>query len=374
MKRRLHLLSCLCHTINPGLSQIQCNRLENDYASISPDELSWLVALADRALLLPAWHIGLTRKNLDQQLARNLREALEAAWRLNRVRNQALRADAKTVSEALAEIDCRTVYLKGVGHILADTYRDGGARMTTDIDVLVPAERLQDAARHLLAKGFSPVHGQLALRKRKKWSHHLDGLTRHDMTTGVELHDAFLADHPDWPSMSSILARSEPVPDLPRARTPETRHAAQIAIAHSTLRYRHIAQEYLHLRDMADLLFLMEYRALDIVALRRDFQRAGHVAALGWFVAAADQLFGSDLGGADALTTLSDRNRASRELEHWLARRAPRSGSVVDWVRLRFQNLHSALTRRSHRDHLKALVLDPIYRKAHRQRRRGDLL
>lgn len=373
MRERLHLLQCLCHAINPGLTRTQHNRLEADYAALSRDELTWLFNRADRALLLPGWHLGLVRKNLVQHLPQDLREALDAAWQLNRVRNQRLRGEAQIVSEALSEIDCRTVFLKGFGQILSGAYPDDGARMTTDMDVLVPADRLHEAARHLMSKGFLPVYGELALEHRAKWCHHLDGLTRRGMLTGVELHDGFLVDHPDWPCMPDILGRSEPVPDLPHARTPETRHAAHIAVAHSTLRDRHIAQEYLHLRDMVDLLFLAEHSAFNMLELRRDFRRAGHGAALGWFVAATDRLFGSVLGAAGATVTTADRNRAELELKRWVSRRALRPQSPVDRFRVRFQHLRRALTRPAQRSHLKALLTDPIYRSACRRRRNSNM-
>ena len=364
LKRRLHLFQCLCQAVNPGLAEAQRDRLEARYAALSPDELSELFTLADRALLLPSWHLGLARHNLSHLLPVDLQEALDAAWQLNRVRNQRLRIEARTVSEALAEIDCRAVHLKGLGHVLAGTYDDHGARMTSDMDVLVPADRVQDAARHLLAKGFSPVYGELALMTQSKLSHHLDGLTRQDMIAGIELHHGFSVDHPDWPCMPDILAQSELVVGPPHVRTPNAQHAAQIAVAHSTLRYRNIGQEYLHLRDMTDLLFLAETRALDIVELQRGFQRAGHGAALGWFVVVTDRLFGSDLGRAGALTTGADRIRGRIELVRWLSCRVPQSGSLFDRSRTKLGHVHSVVTRSAHRRHLMALLTDPNYRKA----------
>lgn len=360
MKRDLHLEQCLCRAMNPALTASQRDRLEADLTALSPERQAQLFALADRTLLLASWHLGLKRHGVGHLLPPEMQEALEAAWLLNRRRNQQLRAEASAVSDALAEIECRVVFLKGYGHLLADTYRDGGARMMKDMDILVPAERLLDAAAHLLKKGFSPLEGELALEVPYP-ANHLDRVKHPNMITGVELHHQFLSDYPDWPSMPEILTQSEPVAESRSARTPTANHAAQIAVAHSALRY----EQGLRLRDMVDFLFLIENRALDVLQVQRDFRRAGLGFAFNRFAAATDLLFGSEFCGAAGARTKSRwmRGRFALAWSDWL------SGRRLKPAVLDARYWHSLATRPGHRLHVRAILTDSAYRADWRRRR-----
>jgi hypothetical protein len=82
------------------------------------------------------------------------REDVAAARAGARAHGLAIEATTARLAEALAGAGVRALSLKGP-LLAAEAHGDIGLRQTSDIDLLVPAERLDDAARVLCEQGYS---------------------------------------------------------------------------------------------------------------------------------------------------------------------------------------------------------------------------
>ncbi|MEN8761064.1 MAG: nucleotidyltransferase family protein [Thiogranum sp.] len=119
--------------------------------AIHSQQLPWeaVVSLANNHLLTPVLWVVLTKKNLTDELPDELRDYLRELHQLNKERNAKLRAQLLEAVRQLNRIDITPVLLKGAMHLVTDVYGDPGARIMTDIDLLVPREKI-DACLHAL--------------------------------------------------------------------------------------------------------------------------------------------------------------------------------------------------------------------------------
>jgi hypothetical protein len=108
-------------------------------------------ALADRRLL-PL--IGTRAIDVAPDLCPpRFRAGVLAAWAAAGRRGEAIRAETRRLCDLLAARDIRALPLKGP-LLAADIHGDVGLRDTEDVDLLVPRERLHDAAALLREDGY----------------------------------------------------------------------------------------------------------------------------------------------------------------------------------------------------------------------------
>ncbi|MEO0498715.1 MAG: nucleotidyltransferase family protein, partial [Pseudomonadota bacterium] len=237
--------------------------------------MNWpaVIELADRKAVLPTLAAALTgdcdvepASTFLHQSQRDAHEpyvaALRASLALNAARNARLARQCADISARLAAVDCPTVFLKGMGQILGNTYPLQGARLTTDIDVLVPRNRLGAAVDALLADGYT-ASGPLTPQDGR---HHLAPLVRRGELAAVELHFDFAPGGLRCLSPSSILAEARPVLGVDHGAVPSPTHAAILAVAHSMLRGQHVLRPNFHVRDGLDLLWSIASHHADLRA------------------------------------------------------------------------------------------------------------
>ena len=124
--------------------------------AIHSGQLSWkaVVSLANNHLLTPAMWVLLTKKNLTDKLPDELRDYLRELHQLSKERNAQLRAQLLEAVRQLNRIDIAPVLLKGAMHLVTDVYGDPGARIMSDIDLLVPGENIEDCLTALHGLGY----------------------------------------------------------------------------------------------------------------------------------------------------------------------------------------------------------------------------
>lgn len=243
------------HVLTPDLSELVVEATREAYATLSQEEWRELFGLADRRMVLPGWFLGLRARNILPLMPALLQDAAEAAWLLNVERNKSLVREARYVSSLLAEIECPTVYLKGMGHILSGTHGDIGARMTGDLDVLVPRNRVQDAARHLHRHG-GEFYGGIPFEVGVEpclMSHHLPPMQMKEGIGAIELHSAFVTRRAIWPSAGDILKEAIVPGQDPSILAPRPDHAIALSIAHSLSRPVALPGAEIHLKDLWDV-------------------------------------------------------------------------------------------------------------------------
>ena len=124
--------------------------------AIQSGQLPWeaVVNLANNHLLTPALWVVLKQKNLSDELPDELRDYLRELHQLSRQRNAKLQTQLLEAVRELNRIDISPVLLKGAMHLVTDMYGDPGARIMSDIDVLVPRDRVAECLTALHGLGY----------------------------------------------------------------------------------------------------------------------------------------------------------------------------------------------------------------------------
>ncbi len=346
------LLRLLCALLGPG----------DDPTSGCLDgvDIRALMALADGFRVLPGLYLALRRRGLLGEVETDLAEALEAVWLLNRARNADLAAQARALTEALAEIDVQAVYLKGMAQILGGSHLSG-ARMTSDIDVLVPENRLSEALLHLQARGFSSGYdGPTPITWMRSYAHHAVPIRRPQDPAWVELHKGFFSDPNYLLPASEVLAKARPVTQNGwQAYIPCPEHQVTMAIAHATLRGLSMLGGSASLRDGLDVMALAQQSAIDFTAIETCFRKAGAYGSYAWYSAVLADLFGAGavVGQRQEWPYLS-RLRARAARSTWtrpVLQRMLVPGSALAYAL-------QMLTDRRFRHHFVLLACDKTYR------------
>lgn len=137
----------------------------------------------------------LTRDDdLAKQMPADLALFFRAMYQANRQRVQDALVQLAEIGAALSAAAIPAVVLKGGSDILSPIHVDPATRYVGDLDVLVPANRAQDAAAALCALGAAPAappayHGSsFDWRGQRLSKHHLPRLVCPDWTFPVEIH------------------------------------------------------------------------------------------------------------------------------------------------------------------------------------------
>jgi hypothetical protein len=194
---------------------------------------------------------------------------------LNLERNQAIGRELECAVSLLNEAGIEPVLLKGVAYLAASVYPDPAARYLTDIDLLVPAERMAAAVEILAAHRFERDERDAF----GDFRHHHAPLHRTG-SPDIELHHALGLDR--WQrllSAAEVIARAAPHRlGALRVRIPCPEHLLVHLIAHSQLQNSYNERVWPPLRAMVDLVLLDRRFGADLrwdrVAAR--FAAAGH--------------------------------------------------------------------------------------------------
>jgi Uncharacterised nucleotidyltransferase len=236
-------------------------------AGQSPSISDWegFVAFASAERLLPA----LTGNSF-----------FEAVTELNRERNLRLLDDGLEIAQVFNSIGIEPVLLKGAAYLVSGVHADFGSRYLCDLDLLVPAERLDEAAAALLTRGYQPDTSDAMARFR----HHYPQLQRPGQSAPVEIHHSIGSG-----VAGRILTGEEMLRDArvvewrgARVRLPSAEHLATHLIVHSQIHHGYRERIWPPLRAMYDLVQLNEFygRRLDWGAMRARFQAHGYETTL----------------------------------------------------------------------------------------------
>lgn len=270
--------------------------------SADPDS-GWpaLLALADRHRLQPALWSALRTRGVgslpaaladrgDAPLA-----VLARAHRENAARVDDLRSQAVLVLDALAAAGVDAVPLKGAHWLLAGWLPDPAARVTVDVDVLVPRADVEAAVAAVVAAGYAPapVHPADA----DLGDHQVPALVLPGRPGSVELHVApFRRRRRPVLTADEVLAHAVATDvDGTARRLPDPAHALVLLAGHAQLQDAGARLLELPLRALADLAQLRAGgrvtddwdRAWSAAASRFAAAGPGAAAAFDGFAAAA---------------------------------------------------------------------------------------
>lgn len=157
--------------------------LKKDLTQSKPEQLAQLVnynqvhTVVRRAF---AKHPELT-----EYLPKDLLVYFRLMYSENKKRNQEAKEELTILGELFHKENIEAVVLKGGAEILCPYYQDPACRFISDLDILIPENRIQDAAEILYARGgtSSPAGEPEAYAH-----HHLPGISGGELPFTIELH------------------------------------------------------------------------------------------------------------------------------------------------------------------------------------------
>jgi hypothetical protein len=200
------------------------------------------------------------RLDLLDALPQPVRPHFRAASILAQRHRRLVAWELECLDRVLAPLEVPVVLLKGAAYLAADLPIARG-RLYSDIDLLVPAARLNDAERALLASGWEEA--ELApndARYFRAWLHELPPLIHRRRRTLVDLHHSILP-RTDRLRLdpSLLLASATPVPG---ARRLHVLAPADMALHGATHLFRN--GDFTHaVRDLRDLDEMLRHFAGD---------------------------------------------------------------------------------------------------------------
>ena len=217
-------------------------------------QLSWeaVVNLANNQLVTPSLWVALEKKGLTEELPEDLRTYLDELHQLNVERNAHLQAQLLEAVQKLNSANVTPVLLKGAMHLVTDMYGDPGARIMSDIDLLVPANDTNRCMTALQELGYR-------IREEKlddypEHHHHCPPLFRPGDYADIEIHRKLMEGYADILSAETALAQAK---TLVFRGTPikvlSSSHRALHNILHSQLVDRNYHAGILSLRSLYEM-------------------------------------------------------------------------------------------------------------------------
>jgi len=154
---------------------------------VSP-ETPWeeIIDFANRHLLIPTLYSMMEKKDLLGLLDDDLiAEYLETVYGFNRARNESILLQLQDICDLFAKIDVTPVLLKGAAALSEKYYPSIGARVMSDIDILVPEDKIKECIALLESEaGYKAVDEDAPLWQ----SHQYRRIYSENGAAALELH------------------------------------------------------------------------------------------------------------------------------------------------------------------------------------------
>ncbi len=240
---------------------------------LAPAQWDRLIRAARKAGLLARLHhvldaAGLLATVPAQPLA-------HLAWADLTARGHAHRVQGEVAAIRAALPDEELILLKGAAYTMAALPAASG-RVFSDIDILLPPNRLVEAENALMAAGWVATHHDAYdQRYYRQWMHELPPLQHIRRDTVIDVHHAILpqtmAVHPD---PARLRAAAVPVPGHPELRM----LAPCDMVLHSAAHLFYDGEMTHALRDLSDLDVLLRHFAQQPGFWNRLTERAGELS------------------------------------------------------------------------------------------------
>ena len=171
---------------------------------------------------------------------------------------EAVRREVAYVRKALAAVDVDIVLLKGAAYLMAGLPAARG-RVFSDVDILVPFDKLGDVEAALMLHGWATTHhNAYDQRYYRQWMHELPPLRHNARMTVLDVHHAILPLTARLkPDSAKLLAASRPIAGQDRLRV----LCPVDMVLHSATHLFHNEDLSQGLRDLADLDSLLRHFA-----------------------------------------------------------------------------------------------------------------
>jgi len=229
-------------------------------ALASLDLAGWdrLLRQARNANLLGRICVLLEGRDLLRIVPAPARHHLESARTVARRHASAVRWEVRCIQQALSDVGIPIILLKGAAYLMAELPPAAG-RLFSDIDILVPKDRLGAVEANLMLHGWSAKHhGPYDQRYYRTWMHELPPMRHATRLSVIDVHHAILPE----------TARLRPDPELLRASARPLEGGNLMVLApadmvlHGSVHLFHDGEFNSALRDLVDLdLLLRDFAA-----------------------------------------------------------------------------------------------------------------
>jgi Uncharacterised nucleotidyltransferase len=279
----LFLCRCLSVDDSPAAVSALCSE-------ICAGQVDWrrIAKLAADHFLTPVLWVSLSRKRLEGHLPEDARVFLQYVHGLNVERNGALRAEVLQIASSLNEVGIEPILLKGAINLFDSAYGNFGARMMSDIDVLVPELEIPRILAALAKLGYRP-EGEGTWK-----AHAYTPLYRPGATWSLDLH-RYLSFQRDMVAPADVQRDSVSLEtDGVRLLAPSPTHRIFHNVYHAQLQNRQHALGLVPLMQLCDFAALGQHHggAVDWAWLRAIARHHGIGRALHAYVHLAVELLG----------------------------------------------------------------------------------
>jgi hypothetical protein len=235
-----------------------CGMLQDPRRLEALDRASWdvLIRQARRANLLARLTWQIRRWNAWDVVLPAAKPHLESAWTFSERQKLAVQWEVECIREALASTRVPLVLLKGSAYVIAGLPVAEG-RLLSDIDILVPKEKIADVESALMIHGWNTIHhGGYDQHYYRKWMHEIPPMRHLKRGTIIDVHHALL------PETARIKADSN---NIRRSAVAVPGHEDTFVLApidmilHSATHLFHEGELDNGLRDLVDLDCLLQH-------------------------------------------------------------------------------------------------------------------
>lgn len=226
-------------------------------------EAGWdlLIRQARRANLLARLDLALQEAGVA--VPRGPAEHLAAARILVQAQREEVRRELRSLLESLAPLQVPVVLLKGAAYVAADLPPARG-RLFSDIDILVPKERLAEVEACPMTLGWATTHlSAYDQRYYRRWMHELPPMVHMRRGTGLDIHHNILPLTSRTPLDAAQLLRGA-VSLHDRALPGASVLAPSDMVLHSLVHLFHNEETANALRDLSDIDLLLRHWGRDL--------------------------------------------------------------------------------------------------------------
>jgi len=225
-------------------------------------EIKWdlLVRQARRAGLAPRLRHVLGEAGFTEKIPDQARRHLDTALFVANRHHEALRWEVARILEAVEEVGAPIVFLKGAAYVAAGLPIAAG-RIFSDVDILVPKEKIEAIESALMQHGWAPMKiNAYDQRYYRQWMHEIPPLEHVRRQSVIDVHHNILPltarYHPD---AALLLEGSRPSILDPRARV----LAPCDMVLHCATHLFHEGESDRALRDLIDFDGLLRHFGAD---------------------------------------------------------------------------------------------------------------
>ncbi len=161
-------------------------------ASLPPSQWDQLMPRARRAGIFARLALQLLDLDLWDQVPERVREHLEAMRVVAAEHDRIVRWEVNRIRWALEGIETEVLLLKGAAYVMAGLPPARG-RLVSDVDIMVPKERINDVEAALIRHGWEPMKlDPYDDRYYRQWMHELPPLQHSDRLTIIDVHHTIL--------------------------------------------------------------------------------------------------------------------------------------------------------------------------------------